>query len=59
MVEPEQADEQGLREAVLDQRVFRICSDDSTYGEAVSLRLGLFGQFQKGSSRKPEVLETI
>jgi transposase len=23
--------------------VFRICSDDSTYGEAVSLRLGLFG----------------
>jgi len=29
MVEPEQKDEQGLREAVLDQRVFRLCGDES------------------------------
>src|SRR5918992_821802 len=31
-------------EGLLHQRVFRLCSDDSTYGEAVSLCLELFGQ---------------
>jgi len=45
MAEPDQEDEQGLREAVLDQRVFRICGDESTHGEAVSSCLGLFGWF--------------
>ena len=45
MVEPEQKDEKGLRDAVLEQRVFCIRGDESTEGEAVSPCLGLFGRF--------------
>ena len=50
--EPED-EQEGLREAVLDQRVVRLRGDESTYGETVSPCLGLFGQFQSNHSRKP------
>src|SRR5215203_3847480 len=41
----EQEDEQGLREAVLDQRAVCLRGDGSTHGETVSSCLGLFGPF--------------
>ncbi len=47
MVEPEPKDEQGLREAVLDQRVVCLRGDESTHGEAVDPLMKLFRQFQE------------
>ena len=47
MVEPEQKDEQGLREAVLHQRGVRLRGDESTHGEAVDPLMKLFRQFQE------------
>jgi len=40
-VGPEPKGEQGPREAVLNQRVFRICGDDQAHGVRAGQRLGL------------------
>ena len=45
MVEPEQEDEQGLREAVLHQRGVRLRSDGTFDGEAIG-SLSIFIQSQ-------------
>ena len=46
------AHEQGLREAVRDERGVRLRGDDSADGEAVGPCLGLFGQSHMRRSRK-------
>src|SRR5215204_3659190 len=48
----EQEDEQGLREAVLDQRVVCLRGDGSTHGETVSPCLGLFGRFHRNCTKR-------
>ena len=49
---PEPQDEQGLREVVCHWGGVHLCGDESIDGEALSSLMRLFGQFQRGSSRK-------
>jgi hypothetical protein len=52
MDRPEQEDEQGLREVAGERRSLHVRSDESPDDEETSTLLRLFGQFQKGTSRK-------
>jgi hypothetical protein len=55
MAIPQPADEQGLREAVLDGRSVRLRGHDAAHGEAVGRRLGLFGQSPQAARRMEEL----
>jgi transposase len=49
---PEQEDEQGLRKANRDKRGVHLRGDESPDGEEIGPLVRVFGQFQKGCSRK-------